>query len=676
VAPGVHQAGVAHARARLNVTSYPHLFSPIEVGTRTLKNRIVHASMSTHYADRGAVTDRLVSYYVNRARGGASMLVTEPMGMLHWQALPTRPQVLSGRNADALARWAEAVLEAGGLMLGQIQDNGRGVRAGFRNPDARGASPLPDDLSWTIPHALSAAEIRRMIGEFVDSSGKLKSAGFAGVEVSAGHGHIFHQFLSARSNRREDRYGGDIEGRVRLLQELIEGLRQTCGRDFIIGVKLPAEDGLEDGIDLEQAEKITALLGNLHAVDYLTYCWGAHADTLYEHLPDLNGPRMPYVEKIHRLSRAAPGVPSGALGLITDPNEGERIVRDGLADLVMLGRPLVTDPAWGVKAQAGREAEIRYCVSCNTCWHMIQVGRGLLCDNNPRVGASDEADWKPQAASVRRRVAVVGAGVAGMEAAWVAAARGHAVALFGATEEGGGKTRLQALLPGGEALSSIYDYQALAARRHGVVFHAGRKATAGDVLAIAPDVVVLAAGSHCTWPEFLPEEYRGEGLFPDVRETAAMFARLQARQKGTAVIYDRDQTAFVYAVAELLCARFDRVVLLTPRERLASDESLVLRQGVYARLYRKGVEIVTNVMPLATSRFDEGEIAYANVFNGREAVVGDVALFTYATPRLPDDALRAPLEAAGLDVRLIGDCRAPRTVLAATGEGYRTAMDI
>jgi len=657
------------------MTAYPHLFSPTRIGAHTLRNRIVHASMSTHYADRGRVTPRLIDYYVSRARGGASMLVTEPMAMLTWQALPTRPAVLSGINEGELARWADAVGEQGGLMLGQIQDNGRGFRAGFRNPSAVGASALPDDLSWTVPHALLPDEIERMIEEFVFSARALQKEGFAGVEISAGHGHLFHQFLAARSNRREDAYGGDIAGRAKLLVDLIRGLRQGCGADFIVGVKLPAEDGMENGIDLAEAARITELVHATGAIDYLTYCWGAHGNTLYEHLPDLHGPRTPYVDRIAELGKSAPGVPLGALGLITDPNEGERIVRDGLADLVMLGRPLVTDPAWGIKAEQGREAQIRYCVSCNTCWHMINIGRGLLCDNNPRVGASDEADWKPEPAAVRKRIVIVGGGIAGMEAAWVAAARGHEVTLFSASDEPGGKTRLHALLPGGENLSSIYDYQRLAAERAGATFHWGQRATFDAIMALAPDHVVLATGSTPSWPDYLPAEYRGEGFFPDLREAMADLTRLTGRQQGTAVIHDADHGAFTYAAAELLRDRFDRVVLLTERERIASDEALVTRQGVYARLYRKGVEIVTSVRPLATSRFEEGEVAYANVFSGQESVIGDVALFTYATARVPDDELAAPLRAAGIDVRAIGDARAPRTVLTATSEGYRTAMD-
>ena len=194
------------------MTAYPNLFSPVVIGGRTLKNRIVHASMSTHFAQGGRVTDRLIDYYANRARGGAAMLVSEPMGMLQWQQLPTRPAILSGINTDALARWADAVGAHDSLMLGQVQDNGRGFRSGFRNPNAYGASALPDDLSGTVPHALSIDGIATMIEEFAISARALQRAGFAGVEISAGHGHLFHQFLAARSNRREDRYGGDLAG--------------------------------------------------------------------------------------------------------------------------------------------------------------------------------------------------------------------------------------------------------------------------------------------------------------------------------------------------------------------------------------------------------------------------------------------------------------------------------
>lgn len=658
------------------MTAYPHLFSPFRLGRLDLPNRIVHASTSTHYAQAGHVTDRLIDYYVNRARGGASLLVSEPMAMLSSHQLPTRPAVLSG-NRDALKRWAHAVEAAGGRMLGQVQDNGRGHRAGFRNPSARGASPLPDDLSGTVPRAMSLDEIRTMIDEFARSCHALAEAGFAGAEISAGHGHLFHQFLARRSNIREDAYGGDLDGRTRLLRELMAAIRASCGRDFVIGLKLPAEDDCKDGIDLAEAEAITRILAATGEMDYLTYCWGSHSDSLYRHLPDNHGPRAPYVETINRLGRAAaPDVPLGALGLITDPNEAERIIASGTAELVMLARPLVTDPAWGAKARAGREAEIRYCVSCNTCWHTITTGRGLRCDNNPRVGAGDEADWHPQPAASPRRVAVVGAGIAGMEAAWVAAARGHDVTILGASDEPGGKTRIHAGLPGGGGYSSIYDFQALAAQRHGVTFRLGRRVTADEVLDLAPDHVVIATGSQLRWPSFLPAQWREEGLVPDIREAVRLLAAYPARGPGTAAIWDDDGTMFVYDAAQFLLERFEHVCILTARERLAGEESLVNRQGVYARLLGAGVTVLTSVRPCPDPALEDAKIAWEGVFGNTRGIVRDVAFLTYATPRVPDDALAAEIAAAGVSVDVIGDASAPRTVLAATEEGYHAAMAI
>jgi thioredoxin reductase len=405
--------------------------------------------------------------------------------------------------------------------------------------------------------------------------------------------------------------------------------------------------------------------------DYLTYCWGSHSETLDWHLPDLHGRRTPYVEAIRSLGQSAPGIPLGALGLITDPNEGERIVRDGLADLVMMGRPLVTDPAWGVKAREGREAQIRYCVSCNTCWHVITTHATLQCDNNPRVGTPDEADWRPARTAAPRRVVVVGSGVAGMEAAWVAAGRGHEVTVFGAGEEVGGKTRIHALLPGGENLSSIYDYQRLSAERFGARLRLGETAALEDILALEPDAVVLATGATPTWPDFLPTEYQGEGVFPDIRDAVVMLADLTTRQPGTALIYDHDQSAFTYAAAEFLLGRFEKVVLVTPRERLGAVEPLVNRQGIYRRLYRKGVDVLTLVEPETDSRFEEAEVTVRHKFTGATQTIHDVALFTYATSRAANDALLEPLRVAGLEVHPVGDCFAPRLILNATAEGHR-----
>ncbi|MEQ8509743.1 MAG: hypothetical protein RIF37_15545 [Rhodospirillaceae bacterium] len=655
---------------------YPHLFSPITVAGKQLKNRLVHASMSLRYVTDGSVNDDTITYYKNRARGGVSMSITEPMGTTRWNVATRRIQVFGKANGDGLKRFADEVGAEGCLMLGQLQDSGRGNHEGGRKANSIGASPLPDDLSWTVPHALSTEEVEIMIADFAESAAWLKECGWGGIEISAGHGHIFHQFFSPHSNAREDKFGGDIEGRSRLVCDLMTAIRQLAGSDFIIGVKLPGEDGVPGSIDLEESKNISKQVAANGNADYVTYCWGSHSDTLYWHLPDLHGERAPFVEKIRQIAEPFGDIPVGALGLITDPNEGDRAVEAGHADLVMLGRPLVTDPAWGKKAMEGREAQIRYCVSGNTCWQVIIAGGRLQCDNNPRVGQPDEVDWWPAQVETKRKVVVVGTGVAGMEAAWIAGARGHDVTVFGISGDVGGKTRLHAELPGGENLSSIYDYQQLNAKKANVKFELGITASDSDVLALNPDAVILATGSTMSWPSFLPEEYKDEGFFPDLRETMAMLLERPSPQPGTAVIYDHDHTKMTYASAEWLADKFDRVIIVTPRDRIASDEALVNRQGIYARLMQKKVQLLTCFNPSPESAFEEGQITVRNVFNGEEQVIDDVSLFTYATSRIPNLGMESALRKAGVEVHVIGDAYAPRVVVTATADGNKAGLAV
>ena len=655
---------------------YPHLFSPLTLRGQRLKNRIVHAAMSTRYAVAGRVSEQLIAYHANRARGGAAMLVTETMNLLPGQTSPHKVFVRRDDNRALLERWAAAVRAHDAHLLGQVQDPGRGRHQPGRNHSAIGASPLPDDLSWTIPRALSTAEVEDMILECARGARVLRDAGFSGVEISSGHGHLFHQFLAARSNIRGDRFGGELAARARILTELIAALRAECGEAFLIGVKLPGEDGMPGGIDLAQAAELTQLVHATGEVDYLTWCWGAHSETLDWHLPDMHGPRTPYLDRIVQLAGHAPGTRIGALGLITDPNEGERIVRDGLADLVMLGRPLVTDAAWGEKARLGQEAKIRYCVSCNTCWGAINAGMKLSCDNNPRLGTPDEGHWQPQPAARKRRVTVVGGGIAGLEAAWVAAARGHEVTLLSAGAEPGGKTRLHARLPGGESLSSIYDFQILRAQQHGVRIEAGVIAGLDDCLATRPDVVVLATGATPSWPDFIPEDYRDPDFFPDVRRLALDLVERSARESGTAILYDHDHTAFTYATAELLHRLFERVVLVTPRAGIAADEPLVNRQGIYRRLHGKGIDIHVLSEPRIDESLEDGIVHLRHRLSGRETRIDDMALLSFATPRRPDDALGEALAAQGIEVHRVGDCHIPGTVLMATRQGYEAGLAV
>jgi dimethylglycine catabolism A len=665
----VGAGGESIGRAGGLMSLYPSLLSPFTLAGRRLRNRLVHASMTTLLGENARVTDRLIQYHANRARGGAALIVTEPLSMATHQRLPNKVRVWNDDNVEGLKRWADAVESHDCRLLGQLQDPGRGRHAPGKNPAAVGASYLPDDISWTVPHALTAAEIRRMTAEFAESARRLQRCGFSGVEISAGHGHMFHQFLSPWANGRDDEYGGDMEGRARFLIDMIKALRETCGREFIVGVKLPGDDGVPGGVDPAEAARITRHLASAAAPDYLCFAQGSHARSLELHVPDGNGPRAPYLPLIRELKPAAGGVPVIALGRITDPAEADTIVEHKDAELVALGRALVTDPAWLKKAAEGRAHDIRYCVSCNNCWDTtVTTHKPIACDNNPRVGRSDEVDWKPSPAQTRKRVVVVGAGVAGMEAAWIAAARGHHVTVYGASGEVGGKTRLRATLPGGEALSSIYDYQHAQAIKAGVRFELSIQIGAADVIALEPDAVVLASGADMIAPPWLPARYRD--AVPDLRSAMSALRGRTARQHGTAVIADTDHTDGTYASAELLRGIFDRVVVITPREAIAQDCALVTRQGIYRRFHDKRIGVITFAEPRVSARFEEGVLEYVNVYNGDVNEIGDVAFLAYSSPRAPRVELVAPLRAAGVDVTLTGDCVFARGVMAATAEGH------
>ncbi len=650
---------------------YPSLFAPFVLAGKRLRNRIVHASMNTHMAEHTRVTERLIQYHANRARGGAALIVTEPISMAQHQNVPYRARAWNDDNLDDLKRWADAVESEDCRLLAQIQDPGRGRHNTGINAEAISASALPDDLSWVVPHALTISEIRAITEEFASSAARLKRCGFSGVEISAGHGHLFHQFLSPWSNVRTDEYGGDWEGRTRFVAELIAALRAMCGREFIVGLRLPGNDYVPGGIGVAEAATIAARLTGSGDVDYVNFVQGTHGRALEWHLPDAHGPRAPYLPLFREIRRSIPGIPLVSLGRITDPAEADHIIASGEAELIGLGRPILCDAAWPLKAAQGRSRDIRYCVSCNMCWDTINTRlRPIACVNNPRVAEADEVDWWPSPAPAPRRVVVVGTGVAGMEAAWIAAARGHEVTAFGASQEVGGKTRLHALLPGGESLSSIYDYQFAAAGRAGVRFELGVSASAADVITLDPAVVVLACGSRMLPPPWLAPAMRDAGLVPDLRSAMAVLLRHATRQSGTAVIFDMDHTEGTYAAAELLRALFDRVVVITPRESIAQATSLVARQGILRRFQEKHIETIPLAEPRWSAGIDDGKLDYVNVYNGDAGVIADVSFFAHSTPRTPDDALAAPLHAAGIEVRLVGDCRSPRGLLAATAEGH------
>ncbi len=638
------------------------LFSPFDLGPHRLRNRIISGSISTRMGDRGRITDRLIQFHRNRAKGGAAMIVTEAMAVGRSAAEPSRIWPFDPVNQDALKRWAEAVESEGCRFLGQLWHNGRARLTG-RATNAVGVAPEADGVSWTVPHELTGSQIRELIEEFVSTARGLQQAGFSGIELSACHGFLIHQFLSPWSNTREDDYGGSRENRLRFLTEIVDGIRQTCGSRFLLGVKMPGNDGVAGSVDPAEAEMlVTGLLTSVRP-DYLCFSQGNHAHSLEMHAPGMQRGIAPFIHLYDRLKKAAGDVPIVAVGRLPRSEDAEQVLRDGHADLIMLSRPLLADPAWVNKASEGRSDDIRLCIGCNTCWGEIIAGRQISCVVNPRVGREDEGDWRPGRSVRSKKVVVAGAGPAGLEAAWVAAAQGHEVQLF-ASGELGGAAALHASLPGCSDVGWLIQGQVHRARQAGVTLHQA-PADLETVEASTPDIVIIATGASLPVPRSLgPGSQPGE----DLRSLSRRLLADRAAGGRHAVIFDFDHGPATYAALELIAQRFGQVTVLTPRASIAQDVPLVVNQLIHRRLRAlRNIQI----LPFAEPRQWDGEaLDWTDVMTGETETMAGVDCFGYATPRKPNDDLAKALAMKNTVVKVIGDAYAPRMLLSATGEGH------
>ena len=646
---------------------YPLLFEPIRLAGREVANRIALPATLTNYGRDQRVTPRWIDFLVERALGGTGLLVSEiiavdPEALAHG-AIVTG---YDDRNDAGFRETAQRVEAAGGTLLGQLWHPGR-QQLWHPTRSPQGVSDQPDPLSWSVPHVMSTEEVRRLVAAYVDVGIRLAHCGFHGVELHGAHGYLITQFLSPWSNTRADEYGGGLPGRVRFVEEIAAGIRDACGDGFIIALKLPADEGVAGGIDPDEAARLTRHLADLGTLDLLTFSQGNFSLSLENHVPDLHFKPGHFLHLHRRMREEAGDLPVMALGRIGTPAQAEQAIADGSGDLVGMSRALVSDAAFANKARRGRPEAIRPCVFDNSCWGEVHAGKPLAEFHNPELATSGEASWTPGRTTHGQRVVVVGAGPAGLQAAWIAAARGHSVTLLGGSRTPGGGIALEARLPGHEEMARLCAYQLEQARAHGVRIELDVRATRGDVLALSPDRVILATGAVQRRPDFLSP---GQRDTRSAREFARSWDPDGTVRRGTAVLFDMDHTAATYAVANALARTHRQTILVTPRTRIAQAVNYCSALGIHRRLYQHGVELVLASEPV---RYEARTLTVTNVFSDVPRVLEQVTLFVYATPRRVTDTLRTELE-SDVPLTAVGDCVAPRNLLVAVHEGQLAGM--
>jgi len=484
------------------VDHFPLLFSPLHIGKLPVKNRIVMAPIDTNLADEdGGVTDALLAFYERRARGGVGLLIVENSQVDFPVGKNTNRQLSIHDDAklEGLKKLSAIIRSGGARAAIQIHHAGRETTlevTGGVMPVA--PSPIPCGHLKTPVRELAKSEIEDLVGKFIAAAIRGNKAGFDLVEIHGAHGYLVGEFLSPYTNKRTDEYGGGFAQRMRFPMEIVQGIKESLGRDFPIGFRFSADEFVHGGIDVSEAQRIAKALEKA-GVDVLHVSAG-----IYESLPTLLEP-MSYAQgwRCHLAAeiKKAVTVPVIAVGVIREPVFAEQVLAKGAADFVAIGRGLLADPDWPEKARQGRISELNRCIGCNVGCLSKRLTHAIQCSVNPETGHERNCRIAPIQAS-QERMTIVGGGPAGLEAARVATLRGFRVTLFEKAMDLGGQMRLAALPPGKDKIRWTIEYYLDQMKRLKVDLRLGREALLEDILDTSPDVVVLATGSKPLSPAF------------------------------------------------------------------------------------------------------------------------------------------------------------------------------
>ncbi len=652
------------------------LSQPGRIGPLKLRNRVVMAPMGTNYSTTdGLSTERDRQYYAERARGGVGMIMTEAMVVTEF----ARPHhnslcVYHDRFIPGLASVVDAIHAHGALVCAQLNHRGALLRRHVLNMEPVGPSPWKNPNTGDDVRPLAVTEIVEIQKQFVTATRRLYQAGYDGVEIHAGNGYLFQQFFTPRLNHRTDQYGGSFENRARFLFETLDRVKQALP-DFPLIIRLSASEftdgGYSDG-DMIELSKCLVKQG----VAALDLSGGSNESpqlSKYCIQPPsfARGCLGPYAKPI----KDSVTIPVLVAGRVVDPADGEKLLADGCADFISVGRALYADPHWCVKAFGTVKAPIRKCIACNVCFERLTLEKDVACVHNPVIGTEFEAleDAEPQLfpqqrTKTPRRVLVIGAGVTGLEAARAAAARGHHVEVWEKAAQPGGQMPLAMAAPDKMEVEPILGYRLTMLRELGVTIRTSMTANVAAIRAFKPDFAIVATGvaprAHPFDVSPLVATVKVMHAWDALRDPAVLAAATRVTIIGGGMVGAE--------AADLLSVQGKQCTIVEMLGTIANGMARNNRMELVERLAARGTQLLTRVKvdraagTTLTLRGDDGTI--------RDIDVGDALIF--ATGPAPVRDVVPLLEEAGVDYELAGDCYWPGDFLSCLRDGWLAALSV
>ncbi len=647
---------------------FSHLMSPGNIGDVEIRNRIVSAPMESKFATHdGFVTPRLLSYYTEKAKGGAGLIIVEStyMNQINSQALENQLGLYSRDHGTGMALLATAIHDWGAKCCLQLVYCGTQLSMHERYWSAAPSDGVDDFVGATIPlRGLTKEEISQVIQDFAKAALISKLAGFDMVEVHACHGCLLHMFLSTAYNRRTDEYGGSLENRMRIVIEIVQAIKQTCGPDFPVLVRIVGQERLpetEKQVTLDEAIILAKKLEEM-GVEAIDLSGGSNKNQFtvtptYEQ-------RAVHVNDAYALKKAGIKIPIIVAGGITTPDLAEEVLSQGKSDFIGLGRPLLADPYWGKKIEAGVPEDVVPCIRCTMCVGTVGdfiSAKGIRCTTNPRLGLEDIRKVAPL--EKKRKVAVIGGGPGGMEAARLATLRGHDVTLYEKRKLGGAMHEASWDMEFKPDIRFLLDYYLTQMKKLKIKV-VKEKASVDTIVNGGYDVAIVATGA--VGRKFKVPGYNKPHVYTELQVTGGKDKKLG----NTVIVVGYGGIAAEIAVSQ---AMKDKKVIKTQENQvmLPDDIGILIGRSLMEKLEAYNVQ--TNLGLTLKEITDDGIICVdgngkSHQFKGDSVVI--------CAGFLPDLTLAEALKGKVKEIYPIGDCVKPRSIGDAIREGWLAANQI